>query len=69
MVASVLDFGAEAIEGFDNTTAFQLALDYAGEQGGGAVLAPAGRYEFQSIIMIRHNGVVVDRQAHLDQPG
>lgn len=59
VVANVLNFGAQAVPGFDNTAAFQAALDYAGTLGGGAVLAPAGRYEFQGVILIRHSGVVL----------
>ncbi|MCD8482569.1 MAG: immunoglobulin domain-containing protein [Verrucomicrobia bacterium] len=59
VVANVMDFGAQPIPGFDNTHAFQAALDHAGTQGGGAVLAPAGRYEFEGMLFIRHSGVVL----------
>jgi len=44
---NVLNYGARAVEDFDNTSAFQRALDAAAAIGGGTVYAPAGRYHFQ----------------------
>lgn len=38
----VRDFGAKAVEGFDNTPAFQAAIDYVGSSGGGTVYIPGG---------------------------
>jgi len=43
---SVLDFGAKADGGTDDTAAFQKALDFAGHAGGGMVRAPRGNYFF-----------------------
>ncbi len=49
---SVIDFGAIP-DGFtDNTTAFQTALDSAGQNGGGTVYIPAGMYKIASHITI-----------------
>src|SRR5438552_1156457 len=45
-VFSVLDFGAKADGKTDDTAAFQKALDAAGKEGGGTVLAPRGNYFF-----------------------
>lgn len=41
-------FGAKAELGFDNTPAFQAAIDAAYHNGGGVVYIPAGNYEFRS---------------------
>lgn len=41
-------FGAKAEPGFDNTSAFQAAIDAAYENGGGVVYIPAGNYGFYS---------------------
>ena len=38
----VRDFGAKAVFGFDNTPAFQAAIDYVGSNGGGTVYIPGG---------------------------
>ncbi|MFM7132390.1 MAG: glycosyl hydrolase family 28-related protein, partial [bacterium] len=38
----VRDFGAKAVDGFDNTPAFQAAIDYVGAKGGGTVYIPGG---------------------------
>src|SRR6267378_3904162 len=43
---SVLDFGAKADGKTDDTSAFQKALDAAGQAGGGQVYAPRGNYFF-----------------------
>jgi hypothetical protein len=37
----VRDFGAKPVEGFDNSPAFQAALDYLATRGGGTVYVPA----------------------------
>ena len=42
-------FGAQAKPGFDNTAAFQAAIDAAYQDGGGVVFIPAGNYEFYSV--------------------
>lgn len=41
-------FGAKAQPGFDNSVAFQAAIDAAYNNGGGVVYIPAGNYEFRS---------------------
>ncbi len=41
-------FGAKAKPGFDNTDAFQAAINAAYHAGGGVVYIPAGNYEFHS---------------------
>ncbi len=59
-VFNVLDFGARAVEVrdvyytdyIDNTEAFQKALDAAGENGGGIVYVPNGRYCFKGELRI-----------------
>src|SRR6266567_3581011 len=43
---SVLDFGAKADSKTDDTSAFQKALDAAGQAGGGQVYVPRGNYFF-----------------------
>jgi len=43
---SVLNYGAVVDGTTDNTAAFQKALDAAAANGGGVVVAPAGRYSF-----------------------
>jgi hypothetical protein len=43
---SVRDFGAKGDGKTDDTTAFQKALDAAGQAGGGVVFAPRGNYFF-----------------------
>jgi hypothetical protein len=44
---NVIDFGAEPDNpGFDNTSAFQSALDAAYNGGGGTVFVPAGQWYF-----------------------
>jgi len=45
-IYSVLDFGAKADGHTDDTSAFQQALDAAGQAGGGKVYAPRGNYFF-----------------------
>ncbi|MBQ8673176.1 MAG: poly(beta-D-mannuronate) C5 epimerase [Bacteroides sp.] len=56
----VTDFGAKAEPGFDNRSAFQLAIDAAYKNGGGVVYIPAGNYEFRSTY-IGHKTVRVRR--------
>jgi hypothetical protein len=51
---NVLDFGAQAVPGFDNTQAFEQALAAAQAEGGGTVYAPAGRYELSGAITLPH---------------
>ncbi len=51
-LCSVDDFGATADGQTDNTKAFQSALDFAFEQGGGTVYVPAGRYRFDGTLKI-----------------
>ena len=41
-------FGARPEPGFDNTKAFQAAIDAAYENGGGVVYIPSGNYGFYS---------------------
>jgi hypothetical protein len=43
------DFGAKAEPGFDNSAAFQAAINAAYDSGGGVVYIPAGNYEFHSV--------------------
>jgi len=50
-VINVLDFGAKGDETFDNTAAFQAALDEAGKIGA-TVFVPIGKYRFNGTITI-----------------
>ncbi len=49
---NVIDFGARSDLSFDNTAAFQAALDSAEANGGGTVYIPAGMYRFDGHIVI-----------------
>jgi hypothetical protein len=49
---SVLDFGAKGDGKADDTAAFQNALNKAGQEGGGVVLAPRGNYLFAGHLAI-----------------
>lgn len=49
---SVRDFGAKGDGKTDDTTAFQKALDTAGQAGGGVVYAPRGNYFFAGHLTI-----------------
>jgi len=40
LFVDVRDFGAKPVPGFDNTPAFQAALDYVSSKGGGTVFIP-----------------------------
>ena len=55
---NVMDFGAVPDGTTDNTTAFQTALDAAGQAKGGIVTVPAGKYGF-------HGSLVVPREVVL----
>jgi len=57
--ANVRDYGAIPNDEGDDTAAFNAAIKAAAKAGGGAVLAPAGRYVFSGIIRLNHNGVVL----------
>src|SRR6267142_3886277 len=49
---SVADFGAKADGKTDDTSAFQKALDAAGQAGGGHVYVPRGNYFFSGHLNI-----------------
>jgi hypothetical protein len=52
---NVLDFGAQPSKAnttFDNTSAFQAALDAAGRAGGGTVYVPGGFYRFSGHLQV-----------------
>ena len=49
---NVMDHGAIAETGADNTAAFQKAMDMAFEAGGGIVYAPPGRYTFKGFLIV-----------------
>jgi hypothetical protein len=56
---NVLDYGAQAASAaFDNTAAFQSALDAASAGGGGIVLVPPGSYSFAGSITVASNVVL-----------
>src|SRR5690348_14163210 len=56
---SVLDYGAKADKAdFDNTAAFQKAIDSAHAEKGGIVYAPAGTYTFNGSLIV-HEGVTL----------
>lgn len=52
---SVMDFGAKGDGVFDNTAAFQKALDTAGAASGGTVTVPTGRFRFNGPLSIPAN--------------
>ncbi len=52
---NVLDFGAVGDGTTDNTTAFQKAVDTAGQAKGGIVWVPTGRYRFEGSLSIPAN--------------
>src|SRR5262249_27940753 len=49
---NVREFGAQGDGATDDTAAFQRALDRAGAEGGGVVLAPRGRYFFGGHLVV-----------------
>jgi hypothetical protein len=51
-VYNVREFGARGDGATDDTAAFQRALDRAGAEGGGVVLAPRGRYLFRGHLSV-----------------
>ena len=60
----VRDFGAKAVSGFDNSTAFQAAVDYVASQwGGGTVFIPSNSmnspYELEKPVYINGNNVKI----------
>jgi hypothetical protein len=55
----VRDFGARGDGVTDDAPALNRALAAAGEQGGGAVLVPPGRYAVDGVVRIGDNGVVL----------
>ncbi len=54
----VADFGAKGDGAFDNTAAFQAALDAAGAAQGGTVEVPTGRYHFAGTLSVPVNVVL-----------
>lgn len=78
---NVLDFGAIGDKTFDNTQAFQAALNEAGKVGG-IVYAPPGNYRFEGVLHVpaavtlmgsfgavpAHNGIR-DTKTDLPKPG
>lgn len=51
-VCTVTDFGAVPGDGLDDTWAFQRALNYAEDQGGGTVYVPAGVYDISGYLRL-----------------
>jgi len=49
---NVYDFGAKGDEVSDDTAAFQAALDAAGNQGGGTVVVPPGKFLFKGTLVM-----------------
>jgi len=49
---NVMDFGAAGDGEYDNTAAFQAALDAASAARGGVVFAPTGRYSFNGSLSV-----------------
>jgi hypothetical protein len=78
---NVLQYGARADQSFDNTQAFQAAMDDAAKSGGGTVYAPPGGYLFRGNLKVprgvtlrgsfgcvpSHSGIV--KNAHAVRPG
>ena len=52
---NVMDFGAQGDAVFDNTAAFQQALDAAGKADGGTVQVPTGRFRFEGTLNVPAN--------------
>lgn len=52
---NVLEYGAVGDGVFDNTAAFQQAMDAASEARGGIVEVPSGRYRFDGVLRIPDN--------------
>ena len=50
----ITDFGAKADGGYDNTKAFQDAIQTCSKNGGGIVLVPSGKY-FTGPIQLESN--------------
>ena len=59
VVVNVRDTGAVGDGSSDDSSAFQRAIDRAGEMGGGAVLIPAGTYRLNDQLHLRDSGVVL----------
>jgi len=53
------DHGADPTGTEDSTSAFQAAIDAAGEAGGGTVAIGAGSYRLDGVLTVSHNGVVL----------
>lgn len=66
VVARVDDFGAVADGTTDCAAAFNAAVRYAGEHGGGVVLVPKGTYLLSAPVFIQWSGVVL-RGAGMDK--
>lgn len=61
-IITLIQFGAQALEAFDSSTAFQNAIDYLKSQGGGELLIPAGTYSLGSTVVIDSSAIVVRGQ-------
>ncbi|WBQ05160.1 glycosyl hydrolase family 28-related protein [Kribbella sp. CA-293567] len=59
VVARVTDFGARPGSDTDAATAFNTAVRYAGERGGGTVVVPRGAYRLDSPIWMHWSNVVL----------
>ena len=51
----ITDYGARAVEGTDNATAIQQAIDACADAGGGTVLVPAGKTFMTGPLHLRSN--------------
>ena len=52
-------YGADPTGTEDSTSAFQAAIDAAGEAGGGTVAIGAGSYRLDGVLTVSHDGVVL----------
>lgn len=59
VVARVTDFGARADLSADSAAAFNAAVRYAGERGGGTVVVPRGTYRLDSPVWMHWSNVVL----------
>lgn len=61
-IITLVQFGAQALETFDSATAFQNAINYLKDLGGGELLIPAGTYGLGSTVVIDSSAIIVRGQ-------
>ena len=59
---NIVDFGAVADGGTDNTQAFKLAIESCNKEGGGKVIVPEGSFLTGPIHLKREREFLMDRQ-------